>query len=149
MNRPEHLERWLGSALQALTTDFDDVIPGIDVVSVPDFEHLIRIGGQQFLTRQFTSAELSECGSNGERLAARFAAKEATVKVLRTGFRRGIAARHIEIKTNKSGMPHVMLHGPAAERAEQMSLRLVNVTLTHDADLAAAAAIGRRENETV
>ena len=149
----EEKERVLESRLRKMTRaalgDLEDVVPGVDVVNVAQFMHLSEIGGSKFLSRQFTALELKQCGGNMQSLGARFAGKEATAKVLKTGFRGGLAARHIEILSSNSGAPKITLHGRAAERAVTMGFVHFEITLTHISDLAAAVVIGRKKAKEV
>lgn len=74
-------------------------------------------------------------------VAARFAAKEATVKALGTGFSEGITPCEIEVRSTPSGKPELVLHGNAAKKAECLGVRTFHLTLTHTRDNAAAVVI--------
>ncbi len=79
-----------------------------------------------------------------ERLAARFAAKEAVMKALGTGIR-GVGWRDIEVLPNRRGKPLVFLYGRGAARAEQIKLRGLEISLTHSKEYAIASVVGERD----
>ena len=88
---------------------------GVDRVELDEFQRTIDAAGQPFLERVFTGGELSFASGRIERLADRFAAKEAVAKVLGTGFR-GLGPSEIEIVMAPNGQPHAELHGRAGKR---------------------------------
>lgn len=95
---------------------------GIDLVETDRIAHLLDEYGQRFLTRCFTEAEASYAAHRRrqiEHLAGRFAAKEAILKVLGTGWRDGIAWTDAEIIRLPSGQPFVVLHGMCKQLAGQ------------------------------
>jgi len=99
--------------------------------------------GERFKNRVFTAAEVaySERKANRfERYAARFAAKEAAMKALGTGWR-GVAWRDFEVTNLASGRPTLAFHGKAAEVAERRGVRNISLTLTHTAGQAMALVI--------
>ncbi len=118
---------------------------GVDIVDVPRFA-LALDRHPKLLTRLFTDQERSDANSRPERLAARFAAKEAVLKTLGSGI--GAAPwRSIEIRRDASGAPSVHLHGAAKELASRCGVGELHVSLTHTDQMAAAfvvasAAIG-------
>jgi holo-[acyl-carrier protein] synthase len=95
--------------------------------------------GQRFLNRVYTPAEQQYCGLRMQRLAGRFAAKEAVSKVLGTGIRY-IRWRELEILPDSRGKPTVRLHGRALAVAAGLSLGPISVSITHTGDLALAVA---------
>ncbi len=101
--------------------------------------------GERFLARIYTPAEIALCRGRVPELAARFAAKEATMKALGTGVR-GVAWRDIEVLPNRRGKPLLILHGTAAARAERIGLKDVDVTLTHARNCAAAIVVAHVTN---
>jgi len=116
---------------------------GLDVVEVPRVERVIARWGEAFLGRVFTAAELHHVGSSpsvAQRLAGRFAAKEAVMKALGTGWR-GVAWREIEIGTDDLGNPSVRLTGRAAEAASRQGIGAWAVSISHTRELATAVAI--------
>lgn len=118
---------------------------GMDLCSVDSVAESIERFGQRYLTRIYTDEELhySMCRRSGsaERLAARFAAKEATIKVLRP---RDWWPdwRSIEIRTDPGGWCEVYLTGPSAKLAEEARVVSLEVSLSHDGGVASAVVIG-------
>jgi holo-[acyl-carrier protein] synthase len=89
------------------------VAHGVDVVDMADFARLVNMQAKEFLDRYFTVSELSAAGTSGnriERLASRFAVKEAVLKALGTGWGDGIAFTDVEVVTLRNGAPSVVLH---------------------------------------
>ncbi|MCF7956993.1 MAG: holo-ACP synthase [Phycisphaerae bacterium] len=118
---------------------------GIDLVDCRRIEKVVKRHGQVFLDRVFTPAEQAYCNrhrSATERLAGRFAVKEAVLKLIGTGWRNGIAWTDVETLNDPSGKPIVQLHGLVAQLADEMGVQQVSVSITHAADLAVASAIG-------
>ncbi len=118
---------------------------GIDVVSVESVEESIGRHGTRYLERIYTTAELDDsrdaCGKPvAERLAARFAAKEATRKALRIGDE-AIPWRHIGVRRDQSGAPRLELTGRARAAAYREGISVVEVSLSHDGPMAAAVVV--------
>jgi holo-[acyl-carrier protein] synthase len=104
---------------------------GVDLVEVERIEAAVRRHGQRFLDRIYTADELAYCAGYlkpGERWAARFAAKEAAMKALGTGWR-GVGWRDFEVARSPTGPPRLILHGPAAALARQRGLQVVAESL--------------------
>ena len=102
--------------------------------------------GDRLLRRLFTAGELSRARpgqARPQRLAARFAAKEAVMKSLGVGWR-GVGWQTIEIRTDPQGKPEVILHGSAQRLAEELGVDEVLVSLTHSGALAVASAVALR-----
>ncbi len=118
---------------------------GIDLVPVPRIAEMVARHGDRFLQRVFTRAERDYADANPRRrtehLAARFAAKEAVLKALGTGWRDGIAWTDVEVIREPSGMPSVRLHGRAATIAAELGVTGWMLSLTHAGEHAAASAI--------
>jgi holo-[acyl-carrier protein] synthase len=114
---------------------------GIDVVELDRLAQVLRRHAQRFLDRVYTPAEQAFCRGRVSELAARFAAKEATMKALGTGIR-GVGWRDIEVLPNRRGKPLLLLHGRARERATLLGLTDVDVSLTTARDFAAAVVVG-------
>lgn len=117
---------------------------GIDLIEVPRIAAAIERYGQRFLQRIFTEGEIRYCESKAnrvERFAARFAAKEAGMKALGTGWSRGVRWRDIEVRRQPGGRPTIAFHGKAAEFAQKMSVANVALSLTHTKDQAYAQVI--------
>jgi holo-[acyl-carrier protein] synthase len=107
---------------------------------VAGIAHNASIGGNRWLRKVFTDGERHYADGDAERLATRFAAKEAVAKALGTGFRDGISPTAIEIVCDTAGTPTVVLHGAAATAAGALGVGRVRVSLTRDGGIAAAAA---------
>jgi holo-[acyl-carrier protein] synthase len=117
---------------------------GIDLAEVNRIEAAIARHGRAFLNRVFTPAEIRYCESHkhsAERYAARFAAKEAAMKALGTGWRRGVRWIDLEVANLPGGRPTLRLHGRSKELAGEMGVRHISVSLTHAAGLAFAQVI--------
>ncbi|NPA26789.1 MAG: holo-[acyl-carrier-protein] synthase [Chloroflexi bacterium] len=103
---------------------------GFDLVEVERFGRLLARHGPRALARLFTPRERADARGRVERLAARFAAKEATAKALGTGI--GPVGWHeIEVRLDAQGAPVLHLHGRAAQRARALGLVGWSVSLTH------------------
>ncbi len=114
---------------------------GVDAIEIERIEGVLRRHGQRFLDRIFTPAEVRYCRGRARELAARFAAKEAVSKALGTGMR-GIRWREMEVVPDRRGKPHVRLHGAAKERARNLGIEDLAISLTHARDLAIAMVVG-------
>lgn len=115
---------------------------GLDLVRVQDVADAIARFGDRYLARVFTPAEVAYCAGApaplaAQRFAARFAAKEAARKVLRPADA-GIGWRDVEVYRAPDGGPALRLHGEAAARAAAIGLGALAVSLTHEAEWAAA-----------
>src|SRR5258706_5890029 len=113
---------------------------GSDLTLVADVAASIERFGDRYLQRLFTEHELATCAGSAERLAARFAAKEAVVKVLRPVGARP-AWRSIEVRRAPNGACDLHLTGTAARLAGDAGIRSLAVSLTHEAGLAAAVVV--------
>lgn len=117
---------------------------GIDIAEVPRIADSIERFGDRFLNRIFTEGERRYCDSKAnrvERYAARFAAKEAAMKALGTGWRHGIRWRDIEVTREPSGKPTLRLSGVAREFADRMGVRHISLSITHSGNVALAQVI--------
>ncbi|MCS7034060.1 MAG: holo-ACP synthase [Phycisphaerae bacterium] len=123
---------------------------GIDLVEIARVRKLVCEHGQRFLDRCFTPAEQAYCAANPKRyfqhLCGRFAAKEAILKVLGTGWRNGIAWTDMEITNNRAGQPQVALHGECARLAAEMGINAWLISISHIETHATASAIGLATN---
>lgn len=114
---------------------------GVDIIEIDRIQAAISRRGDRFLHRVYTEAELALYRDHISELAARFAGKEAAMKALGTGIR-GVGWKEIEILPNRRGKPLVFLHGRAKERARQLGLGELAVSLSHSRDYAVASVIG-------
>lgn len=115
---------------------------GCDLHPVADVSASIARFGARYLSRVFTAAELAQCtgATRDERLAARFAAKEAVFKVLRPARDIAVPWSSIEIVTDADGRPAVTLTGRAAALASRQGIEAIDVSMSHDAGVALAVA---------
>ena len=114
---------------------------GVDLIDVERVEQALTRHGDRFLNRVFTARELEYCAGRVERLAARYAAKEATAKALGTGIGE-ISWIEIEVIGDKSGRPLLQLHGAAAELATHLELCAWENSLSHTLTQAIAFVVG-------
>jgi holo-[acyl-carrier protein] synthase len=109
---------------------------GIDLAEVNRIGAAIERYGNRFLDRIYTAAEIAYVerkANRHERYAARFAAKEAGMKAIGTGWRRGVRWKDFEVINLASGQPTLQLHGVAAKVADTMHVRHIALSLTHTA----------------
>ena len=107
---------------------------GIDIAEVPRVADAISRFGERFIQRVFTEGEIQYCDSKAnrvERYAARFAAKEAAMKALGTGWNYGVRWRDIEVRRQPGGRPTIAFHGKAAEFAAKLGALHVALSLSH------------------
>ena len=116
---------------------------GIDIVRVERIRAAIERFGERFSNRVLTPSERRYVRSRPETFAGRWAAKEAVSKVLGLGVR-GVGWREIEIVRLPTGQPAIRLHGRAAQRAEQLGMGRIALSITHESDYAVAIAFGVR-----
>ena len=114
---------------------------GLDATEIARIEETLERFGDRFVRRVFTDAEIAYCNGRPRRrashFAARFAAKEATMKALGTGHSRGVLWRDVEI-LRTGGPPQLRLHGGAARRAATLRVTSTFLTLTHSDTVALA-----------
>jgi holo-[acyl-carrier protein] synthase len=120
---------------------------GIDLVSVKDVRESMREHGEHYLRRVYTERELRDCQTAGhldpQRLAARFAAKEATLKVLRPD-QEAIPWQTIEVVRNPAGWVELSLTGSAAALARAAGLDEISLSISHEGDFATAVVYALR-----
>ena len=117
---------------------------GIDIAEVPRVAAAITRFGNRFLQRIYTEGEIRYCESKAnrvERYAARFAAKEAAMKALGTGWNHGVRWRDVEVCRQPGGRPTIVFHGKAAEHAARLGAAHVALSLSHTAEQAIAQVI--------
>ena len=122
---------------------------GLDLIELSRVERgLTRFGGH-FLDRIMADGErravpgdpAAPTARTVAHVAARFAAKEAAVKALGTGFAEGVGPRDVAVRSLPSGKPELVLSGRARERAEALGVASLHLTITHTRDNAAAVVI--------
>lgn len=117
---------------------------GIDISEVSRIREAIERHGEAFLKRVYTAAEIAYCKRHRnpyERYAARFAAKEAAMKALGTGWSRGVRWVDLEVVRLPSGKPTLELRGAAEEIAKGMGVTRISLTITHSGNTALAQVI--------
>lgn len=124
---------------------------GIDLVDFPRIEDMLKRHGDRFLERVFTTAEqqYAKANKNGvEKLAGRFAAKEAVLKLLGTGWRGKIAWTDVEVVNTATGQPVVNLSGEVKKIAGNLGITQISVSITHTANFAIASAVALAQMQT-
>ena len=117
---------------------------GVDIAEVNRIEAAIARHGRAFLDRVFTPAEIQYCDRHRnrfERYAGRFAAKEAAMKALGTGWTAGVRWVDIEVTRLPSGQPTLTLYGATRAHAERMGVRRASLSITHSGNTALAEVI--------
>jgi holo-[acyl-carrier protein] synthase len=117
---------------------------GVDLIDIDRITTVLSRYPDRFRARVLTEAEARYCGRRAERIAGRWAAKEAISKVLGLGVR-GVGWREIEILPNWAGAPQVRLHARAAARAAALELQDVTVSISHERRMAVAVAVAHRD----
>ena len=117
---------------------------GIDLVEISRIEEKLSRGNLRFRNRVFTPAEIEYCESRASRFAsyaARFAAKEAAMKALGTGWGKGVRWRDIEVHRQPGKRPTIRFHGKAAEFAGRLGASNVALSISHTPEQAIASVI--------
>jgi holo-[acyl-carrier protein] synthase len=121
---------------------------GIDIVECLRIAQIIERHGELFIHRVYTDHEIQYCRSRKsatQHFAARWAAKEAVLKAMGTGWRRGIAWRDIEVRNTAGGKPVVALRGGARETLERSGIREMLISMSHCRSHATAYALALGE----
>jgi len=117
---------------------------GIDLAEVDRIRAAIERHGSRFTTRIYTAAEITYVerkANRYERYAARFAAKEAGMKAIGTGWKRGVRWQDFEVSNLPSGRPTLQFHGVAAQIADSLGVRNIALSLTHTSEQGLAIVI--------
>lgn len=117
---------------------------GTDIIEVVRIGEMIERHGELFLQRVYTEQEIRYCQRRKaaiQHYAGRWAAKEAVMKTLGTGFSKGVGFRDIEVSALKSGQPVLTLHGGAREIAGKLGIDSVLITISHCRSYATATAV--------
>jgi holo-[acyl-carrier protein] synthase len=117
---------------------------GVDIAEVARMQAAIERRGEAFLRRVYTEKERAYCErfrNKYERYAGRFAAKEAAMKALGTGWRRGVRWVDLEVVRQMGGRPTMVLHGEAKKISERMGVKSIAMSITHTAAQAFAQVI--------
>ncbi len=126
------------------------VAHGIDLVDRPRIEQMIKRHGRRFIDRVFTAAEQAYAEANKDRvekLAGRFAAKEAVLKLIGTGWRGKIAWTDVQVVNNAAGQPEVTLAGEVKKLAAELGIKHISISITHTANFAIASAVALTQKE--
>jgi len=121
---------------------------GIDLVDCPRIEDMVKQHDERFINRIFTAAEQAYADSNKNRIekfAGRFAAKEAILKLMGTGWQGKIAWTDIEVINNGAGQPEVTLTGEVKRLADKLGIEHISISITHTANFAIASAVAITE----
>jgi len=124
---------------------------GIDLVEFGRLEQMLDRHGQRMLDRLFTAREQADAEKSRnrlERLAGRFAAKEAVMKLVGTGWRDGIGWTDVEVVNNPLGQPIVNIAGRVKELADQKGVEQITISLTHTDRFAIASAVAIADQKT-
>jgi len=117
---------------------------GIDLLEVSSIRRALESHGERFTDRVFTASEVADCRKRADRaqaLGARFAAKEACLKALGTGWAQGLGFQQVEVIRTDGGRPEIRLHGNAEARARTLGVRAIHVSLTHQRSMVAAVVV--------
>lgn len=118
---------------------------GLDLAQIARLQSAYGRHGERLLERVFTDGERAYCDRRARtrltHYAGRFAVKEAVMKVLGTGWARGVRWHDIEVTRNSGSAPELVLHGVAAGIAREKGITKIHITITHDAGIAAAVAV--------
>ena len=113
---------------------------GVDIVEIDRIDQAMQRFGDRFLHRVYTEPEIALCQAKANRLAVRFAAKEAVMKALGTGGK-GVSWREIEVLAKPTGEPQIRLYGKAKITASSLGLSEFAVSLSHSREYAVATVI--------
>jgi holo-[acyl-carrier protein] synthase len=117
---------------------------GVDITEVRRIAEAVERFGERFLQRVFTLAEIEYCSSKrnkAERLAARFAAKEAAMKALGTGLRLGVTWQQVEVRRVPGSRPTIAFSAAAAQHAARLGVKHISLSMSHTAEQAIAMVI--------
>lgn len=122
---------------------------GLDLTQIERMRDVVERRGERVLQRLFTDGERAYCErkkmTRFASYAGRFAVKEAVMKLLGTGWARGVRWVDIEVSRAPGQAPVVLLHGETARIARSKGIARIHITITHDAGLAAAVAVGESD----
>jgi holo-[acyl-carrier protein] synthase len=115
---------------------------GCDVHPIAELAESVELFGERYLARVFTPLEREQCEGPAvlERLAGRYAVKEAVLKVLQVPSTAVVPWLSIEVRTAGNGVPHVVLSGAAADLAGRQGIARIDISMSHDAGIAMAVA---------
>jgi holo-[acyl-carrier protein] synthase len=117
---------------------------GVDIVEVGRIERALGLYGERFVRRVFTTQEAAYCRQAArppERFATRFAAKEAALKALGTGWRKGLRLLDVQVSNDALGAPSIILTEGALTRSRDLGVTHIHVSLSHQREYAVAQVI--------
>ena len=115
---------------------------GTDITELSRIKNSYDRFGERLLQKILTAEECKNLPQNPiAYISGRFAAKEAAVKALGTGFSDGLGLLHVEVLRGPSGQPLLRLHGPARQRAEALGMRAAHISISHDRNAAIAVVV--------
>ncbi len=120
---------------------------GIDIIAIERIKKSLDKFSPRFENKVFTDKEINYCQSQadpGKHFAARFAVKEAVSKSLGTGIGKDIGFKDIEVENQASGKPIVIMNGQGKKLFEQLSLKSIHISISHDRHYAIAHAIAEQ-----
>ena len=120
---------------------------GIDIIEIDRIKHSIIKYSDRFKNKVFTQKEIDYCHSQADpakHFAARFSVKEAVLKCFGTGMTGGILWKDIEVDKKKSGQPTLNLYGKGEKLFNQLKLKHIHISITHDKSYAVAHAIAEK-----
>ena len=123
---------------------------GTDIIEIVRIGQMIERHGELFLTRVYTEGEIRYCQRRKEmfqHFAGRWAAKEAVMKTLGTGWTRGVSWTDIAVSTQQSGQPTIQVCGGAGDLARKMGIDEFLITISHCRSYATATAIAVRNED--
>ena len=123
---------------------------GTDIVECLRIAQMVERHGELFITRVYTPLEIEYCQSRKQatqHFAGRWAAKEAVLKALGTGWRRGISWRDVEVRNIRTGSPTIALYGGARDYMEHAGIAQVLISISHCRSHATAYAVALGEGK--
>ena len=116
------------------------ICTGIDIIEIDRIQNVLSRYGNRFLNKILTPDEIQYCRGRSPNLAGRFAAKEATMKALKTGAR-GVSWKDIEVIRASNGAPSIKLYNRALARSESLGVSSLSISFSHSRDYAVASVI--------
>lgn len=120
------------------------LIVGVDIIEIDRIAQALDRWKERFLQRVYTPEETAFCQGRPDRLAARFAAKEAVMKALGTGIR-GVGWKEVEVTRQKGRPPTINLYGRAQRHATSMGIVELSLSMSHSKSYAVASVVGSRQ----
>tara|TARA_B110000438_G_scaffold92958_1_gene92533 strand:- start:1608 stop:1967 length:360 start_codon:yes stop_codon:yes gene_type:complete len=116
------------------------LLTGIDIIEIYRIKDVCQKYPNRFMTKIFTQQEISYCKGRFPQIAARFATKEAVMKLLGTGIR-GVPWKSIEVFRERGKAPQVILHGNAKKKAKELGINEIALSISHSRNYAVASVV--------